>query len=230
MRQEYILSAIGNRDRRRRGSLFPFASLVGKERNMGKTGKLRVSVNAPAVLGFAGICLLAQVLNLITGGASNRALFSVYRSSFLDPLAYLRCVCHVFGHADFSHLMNNMLYVLILGPMLEEKYGTANMIIVMLATALVTGLLNLLLFPGVRLLGASGIVFAMLLLSSITVTEDGAIPLTFILVAALYIGQQVYEGLFLRDNVSQLTHIAGGVVGSVLGFVMNRNKMTRYQR
>ncbi len=197
---------------------------------MGKTGKLRVSVNAPAVLGFAGICLLAQVLNLITGGASNRALFSVYRSSFLDPLAYLRCVCHVFGHADFSHLMNNMLYVLILGPMLEEKYGTANMIIVMLATALVTGLLNLLLFPGVRLLGASGIVFAMILLSSITVTEDGAIPLTFILVAALYIGQQVYEGLFLRDNVSQLTHIAGGVVGSVLGFVMNRNKMTRYQR
>ena len=104
------------------------------------------------------------------------------------------------------------------------------MIIVMLATALVTGLLNLLLFPGVRLLGASGIVFAMILLSSITVTEDGAIPLTFILVAALYIGQQVYEGLFLRDNVSQLTHIAGGVVGSVLGFVMNRNKMTRYQR
>ena len=197
---------------------------------MGKTGKLRVSVNAPAVLGFAGICLLAQVLNLITGGASNRALFSVYRSSFLDPLAYLRCVCHVFGHVDFSHLMSNMLYVLILGPMLEEKYGTANMIIVMLATALVTGLLNLLLFPGVRLLGASGIVFAMILLSSITVTEDGAIPLTFILVAALYIGQQVYEGLFLRDNVSQLTHIAGGVVGSVLGFVMNRNKMTRYQR
>ncbi len=197
---------------------------------MGKTGKLRVSVNAPAVLGFAGICLLAQVLNLITGGASNRVLFSVYRSSFLDPLAYLRCVCHVFGHVDFSHLMSNMLYVLILGPMLEEKYGTANMIIVMLATALVTGLLNLLLFPGVRLLGASGIVFAMILLSSITVTEDGAIPLTFILVAALYIGQQVYEGLFLRDNVSQLTHIAGGVVGSVLGFVMNRNKMTRYQR
>ena len=147
---------------------------------MGKTGKLRVSVNAPAVLGFAGICLLAPVL--------------------------------------------------ILGPMLEEKYGTANMSIVMLATALVTGLLNLLLFPGVRLLGASGIVFAMILLSSITVTEDGAIPLTFILVAALYIGQQVYEGLFLRDNVSQLTHIAGGVVGSVLGFVMNRNKMTRYQR
>ena len=137
---------------------------------------------------------------------------------------------HHSGHVDFSHLMNNMLYVLILGPMLEEKYGTANMIIVMLATALVTGLLNLLLFPGVRLLGASGIVFAMILLSSITVTEDGAIPLTFILVAALYIGQQVYEGLFLRDNVSQLTHIAGGVVGSVLGFVMNRNKMTRYQR
>ena len=189
---------------------------------MGKTGKLRVSVNAPAVLGFAGICLLAQVLNLITGGASNRALFSVYRSSFLDPLAYLRCVCHVFGHADFSHLMSNMLYVLILGPMLEEKYGTANMIIVMLATALVTGLLNLLLFPGVRLLGASGIVFAMILLSSITVTEDGAIPLTFILVAALYIGQQVWQAVAVRDNVSYMAHIAGGAVGAGLCVLRSR--------
>lgn len=182
----------------------------------------RVSFNAPAVLGFAGLCVLAQVLSALTGGASSRALFSVYRSSFSDPLAYLRCMLHVLGHADWSHLMSNMMYILILGPMLEEKYGTANMIFVMLATALVTGVLHLIFFPGARLLGASGIVFAMILLSSITTRQDHTIPLSFILVAVLYIGQQVYEGIFVKDSVSQLTHIAGGVVGSVLGFMMNR--------
>ena len=197
---------------------------------MEKRKGLRIRFNSPAVLVFALICVIAQVLNQVTHGASNRTLFSVYRCSLASPLAWLRMVCHVFGHADWGHLLGNLMYILILGPMLEEKYGTSNIVFVMLATALVTGLLNMLFFPNVALLGASGIVFAMILLSSITVTEDGAIPLTFILVAALYIGQQVYEGLFLRDNVSQLTHIAGGVVGSVLGFVMNRNKMTRYQR
>jgi len=73
-------------------------------------------------------------------------------------------------------------------------------------------------------------VFAMVLLSSITSVTEGTIPLTFILVAVLYIGQQVYEGIFVADNISQLGHIVGGVVGTALGFVMRRNKMDRYQR
>ena len=168
-----------------------------------------------------------QLLNVLTKGASNRAVFSVYRSSFLDPLAYLRCVCHVFGHANWNHLMGNMMYILILGPMLEEKYGTSNMVFIMLVTALATGLANLIFFPNIRLLGASGIVFAMILLSSITITEEHTIPLSFILVAAIYIGQQAYQGLFTADNISQMAHIVGGIIGSVLGFVMNKYKMRR---
>ena len=55
-------------------------------------------------------------------------------------------------------------------------------------------------------------------------------PLTFIIVAVLYIGQQVYQGLFVADNISQMGHIVGGMVGSVLGFVMNRHSMSRYQK
>ena len=78
------------------------------------------------------------------------------------------------------------------------------------------------------LLGASGVVFALILLSSFTCVREGEIPLTFILVAIIYIGQQIYEGLFIQDNISNLTHILGGLVGAVLGFVMNRNKMSRY--
>lgn len=192
--------------------------------------KVRLKYNSPAVLGFVLICLGAQILSVLTGGSSNRAVFSVYGSSLLDPLTYVRCVGHVFGHADWSHLLNNMMYILILGPMLEEKYGSLNIVFVMLVTALVTGLLHMVLFPGTHLLGASGIVFAFILLASITTTEEHTIPVTFILVALLYIGQQIYEGVTAKDNISQLTHIAGGIVGSVLGFVMRKNKMSRYQR
>ena len=184
---------------------------------MKNSKRLRISYNAPAILSFVLICFAVQLLNVLTKGASNRAVFSVYRSSFLDPLAYLRCVCHVFGHANWNHLMGNMMYILILGPMLEEKYGTSNMVFIMLVTALATGLANLIFFPNIRLLGASGIVFAMILLS-------------FILVAAIYIGQQAYQGLFTADNISQMAHIVGGMIGSVLGFVMNKYKMSRYER
>ena len=192
--------------------------------------KLRVTFNSPAVLIFALACVAVQVLNVVTHGASNRLLFSTYRSSLLSPLTWVRCVTHVLGHADWGHLLNNMMLLLILGPMLEEKYGTKNLVFVMLATAIATAVLNMVFFPNVALLGASGIVFAMVLLSSITSTDGHTIPLTFILVAVLYIGQQVYEGLFVADNISQLGHIVGGLVGTVLGFVMNRNNMSRYQR
>lgn len=98
---------------------------------MKNSKRLRISYNAPAILSFVLICFAVQLLNVLTKGASNRAVFSVYRSSFLDPLAYLRCVCHVFGHANWNHLMGNMMYILILGPMLEEKYGTSNMVFIM---------------------------------------------------------------------------------------------------
>ena len=197
---------------------------------MSTSKKLRISFNAPAVLIFALICVAAQVLNLLTRGASNRLVFSVYRSSLLNPMSYLRCITHVFGHANWEHLIGNMMYLLILGPMLEEKYGTSNMVFVMLATALVTGIVNFVFFPSVRMLGASGVVFAMILLASITTSKDRTIPLSFILVAVLYIGQQIYQGLFTENNVSQMAHIVGGIVGSVLGFVMNRLKMNRYER
>ena len=186
--------------------------------------RLRISLNAPVTLAFVGVCLAAQLLNVLTGGASNRFVFSVYRSSPGNPLTYVRSFCHVFGHADWSHLMGNMIYILLLGPMLEEKYGAKNLILVIAVTALSTGVFSQLLFPRVMLLGASGVVFALILMSSVTIREDHTIPLTFILVAVFYLGQQAVQGLFTRDSVSQSTHLIGGAVGTAAGFLLSRKK------
>ena len=124
--------------------------------------------------------------------------------------------------------MGNIMLILVVGPMLEEKYGSSNLIFVILSTALATGVAHLILVPGYALLGASGVVFAFIMLSSFTCIKEKEIPLTFILVAVLYIGSEVYQGLFVESNISNLSHILGGLVGSGLGFVMHRNKMNRY--
>ena len=184
--------------------------------------KLRLSFNAPAVLTFTALCVIAQLISMLTRGESNRVLFSVYRASLLDPLTWVRCFTHVLGHAGWEHLLGNIMYILILGPMIEEKYGTATTAFIMAATALVIGIINMVFFPGVMLLGASGIVFAFILIASITIREDNTIPVTFILVAVLYLGQQIWQGLFSQDNVSQMAHIVGGVVGAVLGFLLGK--------
>ena len=196
---------------------------------MGNGGKkIRLSFNSPVILGFTLACFIVLILDKVTGSASTLALFSVYRSSLASPLTYIRFFGHVLGHASWDHFFGNIMMLLVVGPLLEEKYGSSNILFVILATALVTGVINFIFFPHVQLLGASGVVFAFILLASLTSIEEEKIPLTFILVALIYIGQQVYDGLFIRDNVSNLTHILGGIVGSSLGYVMNKNKMNRY--
>ena len=190
--------------------------------------KLQLSFNSPVILGFTIACFAVLIIDKVTGSASTNALFSVYRSSLFSPLTYIRFFGHVLGHAGWEHFIGNIMLILVIGPLLEEKYGSSNILFVILATALVTGIVNFVFFPHTQLLGASGVVFALILLSSFTSFKEGKIPVTFILVAVIYIGEQVYQGIFTRDNVSNLTHIIGGGVGSSLGFVMNKNKMNIY--
>ena len=86
------------------------------------------------------------------------------------------------------------MIILLIGPMLEEKYGSRCLLSMILLTAFVTGVVNVIFF-NTALLGASGIVFMMILLSSFASHKEGGIPLTLILVTVLYIGQEVVQGL-----------------------------------
>lgn len=190
--------------------------------------KVKISLNSPVVLFFTIICFVSLLLSMLTGGMTNNLLFSVYRSSLVNPFTFIRFIGHVIGHADFNHFIGNFMMILVVGPLLEEKYGSVDLFVVMITTALVTGLFHFIFFPNVQLLGASGIVFAFILLSSMTSLKDGEIPLTFILVAILYMGQQVYQGIFLSDNVSNLTHILGGIVGASMGYLINKKAKKAY--
>lgn len=184
--------------------------------------KLKIHWNSPVVLGYLTLSCLALVLAALTGGRTNTLLFSVYRSSPADPLFYLRLFGHVLGHAGVEHFMGNMMLFLVVGPPMEERYGSKTLLLGILATALLTGLLQCLFFPHAALLGASGVVFMLIMLSSMAGARDGEIPLTMILVAMLYLGQQVYEMAAVRDNVANFMHIVGGVCGVGFGAVARK--------
>lgn len=186
--------------------------------------KRKISFNAPITLWFIIICITSLFLNFITSGFANTTIFSVYRSSLTNPMSYIRAIGHVFGHANLEHFVGNMSYILLLGPLLEEKYGKWVMVDVIIITAIVSGAIHVMLFPNTMLLGASGVVFAFIMLSSITSLKDGTIPLTFLIMAILYIGKEVYSVIFVVDNVSNLTHIIGGIIGSVLGYYIGKGK------
>ena len=184
--------------------------------------RLKIVINAPVVIGFVTLMFIATLSGILTGGSSTRLLFQTWHSSLLSPLTYLRFFTHVLGHTGWSHFMGNASYILLLGPMMEEKYGSAALLKVIVITAVITGVINYIFFPGIALCGASGVVFAFIVLTSFTGFGAGEIPLSFILIAVIFIGQQVYEGAFVRDDISQLSHIAGGIVGAVIGYKWNR--------
>lgn len=183
---------------------------------------MKISYNAPVALTFALLSLLALVANHFTNGWANATLFSVYRCSLLaDPLGFFRFFGHVLGHSGYAHYIGNMVLILVLGPNLEDRFGSWNVLWAILFTALVSGLVQFIFFPGTALLGASGIVFMMILLSSFGGVKNGTIPTTLILVAIFYLGGELWDAIFVKDNISQLTHIIGGLCGTVLGFALS---------
>lgn len=190
--------------------------------------KLKITFNAPVTLGFVIICFIATLLGTVSNGRITQMVFMTYHSSLTNLMTYVRFVTHIFGHFGWSHFIGNASYLLLLGPTLEEKYGSKALLEMMGITAVVTGLINYIFFWNVGLCGASGVVFAFIILVSFTGFKDGEIPLTFILVAVIFIGQQVYEGIAVQDNISNMAHIVGGIVGAIVGYLLNKRPKYGY--
>lgn len=186
---------------------------------------MRIRYNAPVTLTFAILSAAVLVTAQLAGDALIVNFFSIGASlDASNPFQWLRLITHVVGHADWAHFMANFAFVLLLGPILEEKYGSNSLLFMMVITAVVTGLLNVLLLS-TGLLGASGIVFMMILLISFTNIRAGEIPLTFILIVALYLTREIVTAV-REDSISQFAHIVGGICGSLFGFMRPRNSST----
>jgi rhomboid protease GluP len=183
--------------------------------------KLRIRYNSPVVLTFALLCAVVLLIDQLSGGMFIRTFFLLPPD--FNPgsfLSWLRLVTYVIGHQGWTHLISNFSFILLIGPVLEEKYGSLPLLAMMIVTALATAVLNLLLVH-TGLYGASGIVFMLVLLSSFTNIRQGEIPITFILIVALYIVREFVNALN-PDTVSQLAHIAGGLIGGAFGFLFSK--------
>ena len=185
--------------------------------------KLKIKYNAPVTLSFALLSAFVLFIDPVFGRKITMMWFSVPgwgEMNYSDPFQYIRLFIHAAGHANWNHLVSNFTFILLLGPILEEKYRKFPFLMMILITAAVTGLVNLFLSP-YPLLGASGVVFMMIILISITNIKEREIPLTFILIVVLFLLKEfVYSP---EDGISQAAHIAGGICGSFFGFFSRKN-------
>ncbi len=186
---------------------------------------MRIKYNAPLTLTFAIIASLLVLIDQVSGAHLIPTYFMVPGKGMFntsDPIDWMTLFTHTLGHSGWNHLLSNMALLLLLGPILEEKYGSISLFFMIFITAIVTGLLNAFIFP-TALLGASGIVFMMILLTSFTNNRNGDIPLSFILILVLYLAVEIINA-FSYDDISQFAHIIGGVCGSLFGFMRPRKR------
>lgn len=183
-----------------------------------------ITYNAPVTLTFALFCALILLTDSLLHHQLIPALFTAPGAPFdyHSPLNFLRLLTHVFGHADWNHLLGNLAFILLLGPLMEERYGSPMLALMMTATALVTGVINACLIPA-GLLGASGIVFMLIVLASLSTIEKGEIPISFIFIIAIYLGRELGGGA-KAANVATVAHIVGGLCGSLFGFMIAPKK------
>ncbi len=181
--------------------------------------------NSPVILTYAIICVVLLIINNMTKGWFNSMfLISYGHPSLLNPLTYLRGLLHIFGHVNWNHLLNNMILMMLVGPAVEERYGSWNLCIMILTDAVVTAVINGI-FSSHGIIGASGVVFMLIILSAFTNMRKGKIPISLCIVSALYFGQEIYSAINTpNDGVSRLGHILGGVVGLVYGIIFYNMK------
>lgn len=181
---------------------------------------LQLDYNSPVILTYFIVSLIVLVLGYLTKDKINKLLFCSYRSSLLNPLTYIRMFTHCIGHSGWDHFVNNFLYILLIGPMIEEKYGSINLIIMFLITSLVIALFNMIV-SNYEIRGASGNVFMLIVLSSFSNFQEGKIPITLILICLFYVITEIKKSIFERKSKTYyMGHILGAVCGIVFGFLM----------
>ncbi len=186
--------------------------------------KVRIRYNAPVILTFTLVCAVVLLIDNISGGAFIQAFFVLPPSLPPTIFGWLKMFSYVIGHANWAHLIGNFSFILLIGPVLEEKYGSLPLLAMMAVTAIATALLNVLLLH-TGLYGASGIAFMLILLSSFTNIRQGEIPVTFLLIVLLYLVRE-FVNAFTPSTVSELAHIVGGIIGGLFGFAISRSEKT----
>lgn len=182
---------------------------------------IKIRYNAPVVLTFSLLAIAILLLSTTLMPRLNYQYFATGGGMHWGSIAdWFRLFSHSLGHGNWTQLTSNLAFILLLGPLLEARYGSGRLLLLLLITALATGLLNLLLFKA-GLMGASSIVFMLILLVGMMDLRAGTLPLTLVLLAIIFLSHEAMAAW--RDhNLAQAAQLVGGAVGAGVGLLLRR--------
>ena len=160
---------------------------------------------------------------ILTGSGRNanfQYLFGLQPVLFTRAHYYWQLLTYMFMHGSWSHLLGNMIGLLFFGVYIEKQLGSKEFLLFYLLCGILCGAASLAIylaagFYGVLLVGASGAVYAVLLLFAVifpraTVFIMGIVPAPAPLLVAIYAGIAVFEQVFgMNQGVAHMTHLSG---------------------
>lgn len=163
---------------------------------------------------------------------SLKYIFSLVPSYILYRHYYWQFLTYMFTHATVSHFIFNMLSLYIFGTAVERRIGSREFILYYLLTGVLSGVASYAMFymanTNTVLLGASGAIYALLMLFSVLYPRSviyvfGLIPVQAPLLIILYFIIELISGLSAHDGVAHMTHLSGLVFG--LLYIIIRMRM-----
>lgn len=194
-----------------------------------------IDVDAPLTLLYCFTCIFVQFLNyVILGDSIIKKYFAVPSWSvfvLFSPVSYFRLFSHILGHSSWNHVIGNVVHLLLVGPACEHALGTLLLLKIMLLTALSSGTMYVARGPDFSVqLGASGIVFTLILLNSLLQVKSGTIPLTFLCQAVMWCSKEIYLSGVGDDSVSHIGHLTGAAVGVLIGFFFHNSNAKKLNK
>ncbi|MBB1089143.1 rhomboid family intramembrane serine protease [Lysobacter sp. SG-8] len=144
---------------------------------------------------------------------------------------YDRLVTHGFVHADWQHLLFNMITLFFFGraiePVFAQRLGSAGFLFFYLSAIVVAILPTWLRHrhdPHYRSLGASGavsaVLFAFILLAPWSLIFLFFLPVPAILYGVAYVGYSFWMDRKGGDNINHSAHLSGAIYGVLFMFLM----------
>lgn len=142
---------------------------------------------------------------------------------------YRRLISYMFIHADFEHLIGNMVALFLFGKLVEQRLGSLRMAIIYFGSGVGAGFLSMEIAHKLHpesprfAAGASGTVFGIICAAVFLqiMGRKNAERKDMIIAIALVIGYAIYSA---GGNVDIYGHIGGAIVGGILAFALNVKK------
>jgi len=152
----------------------------------------------------------------------NFVLFPI-QSGYFQPYQLLS---YMFLHSSVTHIVFNMIGLLVFGPNIENKFSTSKFIKIYLIMGLISGLISII-FINNPVVGASGAIWGIMMLFALF-NPNELLYIYFIIpvrakfiIGAFFTVELCLSIMGSSDGVAHITHVAGALTGALF-YLLNR--------